>query len=446
LTLFNILGYTVVVFKTNSRRITMKKTLLLSVVASTMIMAGGDIAPVEPVVEAPAAASAWEFAGQGVVYYQTDDSVDLFDQESSAADAGIQLRATNNDVIGGIGAGFTVNGLSTLNLENSVVSGVMQMTSEAGDIDDATDGGWIGEAYLTYGIGNTSIKAGRQTLPKALSPFAFSEDWNVFANTYDAVLLVNTDISNTTLVGAWVAGNNVNSMMMSDLTDFNSLNDDNGVYMLTVQNKSITDLTLTGSWYYGADFVVDGDDINILWGDAAYNAGSFNVGVQGGQVSHDAFVDDINAFGAKIGTTFAGINAEVAYSNVNDGGLLLPQPGSGVPMGAGMFNLGGTTSALYTTTILDQLGTSSLMNFDSDKFVVKGNMDALGGNISALYANVDIAGAVTVDEFDLAYSTNITDSLGLSATYAYLNADADFQEFTADEDMNVVRLIARYNF
>ncbi len=32
----------------------MKKTLLLSVVASTMIMAGGDIAPVEPVVEAPA--------------------------------------------------------------------------------------------------------------------------------------------------------------------------------------------------------------------------------------------------------------------------------------------------------------------------------------------------------------------------------------------------------
>jgi len=34
----------------------MKKTLLLSVLASTMIMAGGDIAPVEPVVETPVAA------------------------------------------------------------------------------------------------------------------------------------------------------------------------------------------------------------------------------------------------------------------------------------------------------------------------------------------------------------------------------------------------------
>ena len=105
----------------------MKKTLLLSVVASTMIMAGGDIAPVEPVVETPAVASGWEFSGQGVVYYQTLDSDlmgggSLFDQENSQADAGIQLRATNNDVIGGLGMGFAVNGLSTLNLENYLVS------------------------------------------------------------------------------------------------------------------------------------------------------------------------------------------------------------------------------------------------------------------------------------------------------------------------------------
>jgi len=436
------------VFKTNSRRITMKKTLLLSVVASTMIMAGGDIAPVEPVVEAPAAA-AWEFSGQGVVYYQTDDSVDLFDQDSSAASAGIQLKAANSDVIGGIGAGFTVNGLSTLNLENSVVSGVMQATGNphVNDIDGFTDGGWIGEAYLTYGFGNTSIKAGRQTLPKALSPFAFSENWNVFENTYDAVLVVNTDITNTALVYAWVAGNNVNSMMLSDLTDFNSLNNADGVHMLTVQNKSISDLTLTGTWYYGIDFADGANDINILWGDAQYNAASFNLGVQGGQVSHDAFVDDITSFGAKIGTTMAGINAELAYSTVNDGGLTLAQEGGHVPMGFGAFNLGGTTSALYTTTIADQLGTSSLMNFDSDKFVVKGNMDLLGGNISALYAYTDILGGdVSVDEFDLAYATNITDNFGISATYAYLNADADYEGFSADEDVNIVRLIANYNF
>ncbi len=431
----------------------MKKTLLLSVVASTMIMAGGDIAPVEPVVEAPAAAAAWEFSGQGVVYYQTDDSVDLFDQDSSAATAGIQLKAANSDVIGGIGAGFTVNGVSTLNLENYLVSGVMQATGNphVSDVDGFTDGGWIGEAYLTYGFGNTSIKAGRQTLPKALSPFAFSESWNVFENTYDAVLAVNTDITDTALVYAFVAGNNVNSMMLSDLTDFNSLNNEDGLHMLTVQNKSISDLTLTGTWYYGTDFADGENDINILWGDAQYNAASFNLGLQGGQVSHDAFDDDITSFGAKIGTTFAGINAEVAYSTVNDGGLPLTQEGGHVPMGFGAFNLGGTTSALYTTTILDQLGTSALMNFDSDKFVVKANMDALGGNISALYANADIFGGdVNVDEFNLGYATNITDNFGISATYAYFDADAelvvDGESMYAEGDSNLVRLIANYRF
>ncbi len=60
-------------------------------------------------------------------------------------------------------------------------------------------------------------------------------------------------------------------MMMSNLTDFNSLNDDRGVYMLTAQNKSFENLTLTGSYYYGSEFIT-ADDINILWGDAHYAA------------------------------------------------------------------------------------------------------------------------------------------------------------------------------
>ncbi|MEJ2497365.1 MAG: hypothetical protein P8Y43_07835, partial [Sulfurovaceae bacterium] len=75
----------------------MKKALLLSVIASTMIMAGGDIAPVEPVVEVEAPApSGWTFTGQGVVYYQTADELgagtaprSLFDQDSSSANAGV---------------------------------------------------------------------------------------------------------------------------------------------------------------------------------------------------------------------------------------------------------------------------------------------------------------------------------------------------------------------
>jgi hypothetical protein len=62
--------------KTKTRSNTMKKTLLLSVVASTLIMAGGDIEPVAvPVVEE--VVSSWDFSGQAVVYYQTLDDADF---------------------------------------------------------------------------------------------------------------------------------------------------------------------------------------------------------------------------------------------------------------------------------------------------------------------------------------------------------------------------------
>lgn len=421
----------------------MKKTLLLSVVASTMIMAGGDIAPVEPVVEAPVEVAGWEFGGKGVIYYQTDDASapftglgatggDLFDQDTSAADAGIQLRATNNDVVAGIGAGFAVNGLATLNLENTIVSNVPQGTGNlvaGNDIDDVTDGGWIAEAYLTYGFGNTGIKAGRQTLPQSLSPFAYSENWNVFANTFDAVTVVNTTLANTTIVGGWIAGANYNAWgATNNMTDFNSLNGEDGVWMITVQNQSISNLTLTGSYYYGANMSLN-DDLSILWGDAAYDADSFGVAIQGGMVDAGVILgstSDMTAFGAKLTGKLAGFSLMGAYSTVSDGV---------------MGQLGGTTSALYTNTIIDQLQPRGM---DEDKFVVGAGIDALGGNFSAAYANVSaddmLGNSADSDEIDVAYAANLTDSLGLTAAYVYYDAD------DMADSVNLIRLIANYNF
>jgi len=429
LTFFTNFWYTTYVFKQNSRRITMKKTLLLSVVASTMIMAGGDIAPVEPVVEAPVAASAWNFAGQAVVFYETRDNnvSDVFDQASSAAQAGIRLSAVNNDVFAGIGAGVAVNGLTTLNLENFLVSDVMQGTGN-GDTDDMPDGGWISEAYLTYGMGNTSIKAGRQTLPKALFPFAYSENWNVFANTYDAVLVVNSDIADTTLVYAWVAGANQNGYgAANNITDFNSLNDSDGVHMLTAQNKSIDGLTLTGSWYYGADMFAN-DDANILWGDAQFAVAGVSVGLQGGTIMGDAVVNgsDTEAFGAQAGYDFGMFDTSVAYSYVNDGD-------------AGMFNMGGQQTALYTQMVINE----DAIAFDNDTFVVRAGVDALGGKFGAAYgmtSDNSVAG-LDYNEFDLTYTTNVFDSVDVTA--AYVNMDNDN---VLETEENLVRFVARYNF
>ncbi|SFV59831.1 hypothetical protein MNB_SV-8-54 [hydrothermal vent metagenome] len=420
----------------------MKKTLLLSVVASTMIMAGGDIAPVEPVVETPvvAEASGWDFSGQAVVYYQTRDNAvnDLFDQEASAADAGLQLRAVNKDVFAGIGAGFEVNGLSTLNLENSVVSNVPQGVGKPGDIDDMTDGGWISQAYLTYGFGNTSFKLGRQELPKALSPFAFSEGWNVFKNTFDAALVVNTDLPDTTIVYAYVYGGNHNGFGAgNDLSDFNKFNDHDGIHMLTVQNKSVEGLTLTGSYYYAPNLdQANGNDAHILWGDAKYAISDYAVALQGGYIFGDAVDNhETTSFGAKVGGNFGMFDASLAYSYVGD-----------EDMAATVTNFGGVKTPLYTQMILNQ----GVIENDSQYIKVAAGAKALGGKFGVAYgqrlaADNDILDDHNPYELDVTYKTKVfNDSTTLFA--GYVLTDADDNAVNNGDSQNMIRVWGRYNF
>ena len=421
----------------------MKKALLLSVIASTMIMAGGDIAPVEPVVEveAPAPASGWTFTGQGVVYYQTADTLgagagpndSLFDQESSSANAGVSLKAENKDIIGGLGAGVKLVGVGTLGLEEDVVSNVMQTA------DGSLNGGAITELYLTYGIGNTLVKVGRQELPKALSPLAFSENWNVFANTFEAAVVINSDIPNTTLVGAWVRSANSHI----DLGDFNkgvmNVLGDDGAFMLTAAYAADT-FNVTGTAYWLPDVITSGEDLYAAWVDAGFNVSDFKIGVQGGYISSDVFIDDTYAVGAKFGASFDPVTVNAAVTYVNDGGL-------------GVFNVGNLLAngevnqvfgdnALYTTS---PLGSNVLFNF-VDATTVSANVNvALPVGTLITLADYSSIGDYSLDgdfyEAAIAYNVALGD-LDLTAGYVYQNIDT----VAVDTDNNLIRVVARYNF
>ncbi|WP_295419409.1 hypothetical protein [Sulfurovum sp.] len=420
----------------------MKKTLLLSVVASTMIMAGGDIAPVEPVVETPvvAEASGWDFGGQGVVYYQTRDTHhdDLFEKEVSGAAAGLQVHGVNKDIFAGIGAGFEVSGISDLYLAPEVVSYLVQSANNGVNAEDLLNnrgsvdsGAEITQAYLTYAFGNTSIKLGRQQLPKALSPFAFSESWNVFKNTYDAALVVNTDLPDTTVVLANVKGAN----HVLALGNFDEVNANDGAYMLTLQNKSVENLTLTGTAYFlpnlFANLGYNKDDATILWGDAKYNMDTFNVALQGGTVMGDmvaANANDTVAFGAKVGGNFGMFDASLAYSNVNDGNL-------------GIHNVGGVKTPLYTQMILNQ----DAIRTDNDTFVARVGAEALGGKfgLAVDYTKNNATGGEDYTEVDLTYKTKVfNDSTSVFAGYVYTQQDG----VNHDDAQNMIRVWGRYNF
>lgn len=437
----------------------MKKALLLSVVASTMIMAGGDIAPA-PVVAAPAVegcADGWEFTGEAVLYYQTmsdkrggvinlpDYPVeDMFSANNSAADAGLQLAVVNKDIYGGLGAGVELSGLATLGLEDEVVTGIMQSA------DGNLNGGAFTQAYLTYGMGNTSLKVGRQQLPLALSPFAFSEDWNVFKNAFEAALIINTSLPNTTLVGAYVDGsNNHTNLQEFDAMTSSGLGstvvdgviqpaivETDGVFMITAQNNSIANLTLTGTWYMAPEALLESEDINILWADAKYKTDSFEVGLQGGTImgADDIGAEDTTAFGVMGGTTLSMFDLGLAYTSVDEGTAAIENLGTNVK------------TPLYTQMILNQ----NFIKSNSDTFMAKAGVAALGGKFGLAYSFSDIEKNVVVpadaeySELDFTYKFKYSKCTTLFAGYIF--QDFDVEDAAKDWDNSAVRLWARYNF
>ena len=408
----------------------MKKVLLLSVVASTMIMAGGDIAPVEPVIETPAVveASGWDFNGQAVLFTQTTDehgTGTMFGNASTYGAGAIQLGATNSDIFAGIGAGVEVSAIEET--QNSKTQTVLS----AGR-DSAT----VSQAYLTYGIGATSLKVGRQQLPKSLSPFAFSEDWSVFKNTFEAALVVNSSIPNTTLVYAAVTRSNGT---LGDNNNWGYINDNGSVvHMVTAQNKSIDNLTLTGSYYYAPDMVSTGNNANILWGDATYKNDSLTIGVQGGQVAPDTLATT-TAYGAKIAGNLAMFGLSAAYTSVNAGALPIYNYGTGVK------------TPLYTQSLLDQ----NQISLDSDTYKVAASTQLLGGKLTAYYLSASMGAAArnsvlypattkgtgTYTEAALMYKAKVSENTTIFAAYA--NQVDDRQ---ANDTQNFVRFWARYNF
>jgi len=461
----------------------MKKSLLLSIAASAVVFAGGDIKEVvvpETVEVKPCPTSNLKWYGQTVLYYQTAENGaavadnELFDGDVSRANAGLKLGVVGSNLADtGIGFGVEIVALGSLGLEkdgdaiavpapvgfvdggadgvvNDFVFGTMQ-TTDVGDIN----GGALTQAYLTYTAGNTTAKLGRMYLPKNLSPFAFSEKWNVFSNSFEAALLVNTDLPDTTLVGAYVArANQIGNLgAWADIAG-----NDDGALMLTAVNNSIAGLTLTGSFYFLSDIqIVAGEDAYALWGDAKFTTkmggNTINVAAQGGLLDVGA-ADSTIAYGVKAGGNFAipsfgTVALTAAYTGVdlqNAAGNLAVR------------NLGtNNKTPLYTQMVANQAfisGANSTLG-TADTFMVKAaatyDIPAIGKTtLSVGYGVTAIetgAGAELSDyeELDVIAKTKMGNATVLAA-YVNQSRDADALNAIAEVDTDIVRVWAKWNF
>ena len=370
-----------------------------------------------------------KIGGQSVIYYQTMDggSNDLFNKNGAKATAGLQLNV-NTDIGNGFGLGFQGTALNTFGLEKNLVDNTMQQGS--GDTGTAGDYFALTKAYLTKKVANTTLKMGRQELPKSLSPLAFSENWNATKNTFNAIVAINSDIQDTTLVGAFVSKANPNKfgVDMSQFTDLAAGGAEKGAYMLTAANKSVANTPITVSYYQ-----LPSTNLSALWADVqAKGLGAVNVGLQAGTIMNAGKgKSDSKALGLKVSGKTSGVDLSLAYSKVGTAGT-------------GIQNLGTMNKTpLYTQMVANQ----GFIKSGNDTFVLKAAMPLAAGKLITQYGMT--TDKTTADnnynELDLIYKFK---ALGTNMLAAYVMQKADNKTLVnnTDDTNNIIRVWSRYNF
>jgi imipenem/basic amino acid-specific outer membrane pore len=217
-------------------------------------------------------------SGDAKLFYGTSNldqvapaSDSMFGKTNSYADTALRVGVTG-DLLKGVSFGVTANAVSTLGLENNLVANTWSGAHKSG----VEDNGWMSEVWLAATMGKTTAKIGRMELD---TPLAFSESWSVAKNTFDAAVVINQDIPDTTMVGAWVGkGNGVNHLapleptssidavkdntaaagmdgFMADSGKFTTFGE-KGAYAAGLVNNSFKPLTAQ-AWYYNVGLVAD---------------------------------------------------------------------------------------------------------------------------------------------------------------------------------------------
>lgn len=362
-------------------------------------------------------------SGDAKVYYSTSDegtasNNDLFDQSTSAADTALRLGVTG-DLLKGVSFGVTGYAVSTLGLENNLVSNTWTGAhgSSAGTV--VQDQAWIGELWLATTVGKTTAKAGRMELD---TPLVYSEKWSIVPNTFTGAVLINQDLPDTTLVAAWVGqGNGINAARnnggidnnssgvgidgyMGAGADFGKFNE-SGAYAVAAINNSFKPLTAQ-AWYYNVSAIAD-----AFWLQADIDCSlvkGVKIGAQYAKMDPKgrlATLDDSSAYAFKLGYEgIENLKVSAAYSNADDKGTLKIA-------NVATNNLDTAESKLYTET------------FWNRGWV--GRADAQSWNAKASYDLKEIAkfcASYTSSEVDK--TNNELDEVALSATKSFGPLDA----------------------
>jgi len=340
-----------------------------------------------------------KISGEAKIWYQTNNSdanKHIFDSENSWMDAGFRLSYQTGSYKG-----------VTANLGFFVVDDLWGNENYANRTMVGRDNGdtktYLGEATLSYTYANTVATVGRMNIK---SPLINSDGWMIFPNNFEAYMITNTDIPDTTVVGAFVA----EERRRTD-EQFKEFYDE-GVVMLGAVNKSIPDTALTAYIYHTGDDTRNG---NLANQDFKTTAGYLEAKTKVGPLGlaaqylvldpHSSGDHSTQAVGGKISTKVGEYNLYMAYTNVSDGFWR-----------ASKLSDNQTKTPLYTATIS---------------------------------GDGDVAGRPNTDSFAIAASTKVMEDLEMTAKYAYYSYDDSKYYYgapssTTDGDGTTYELLSKY--
>ena len=349
------------------------------------------------------------------LYYETVDhdypnAPDLFDQDASSGQALVQIGTQGNfNSCWGYGVEYSV--ADTLGLENNLVSNTrMGASPQDGTILDTQD--WLSQAYITFrgcgtALDKTTFKIGRQYLD---TPLAFTETWNLAPNSFDAIVAMNSDIQNVTVVGAYIGkGNGIFGRVTKGQQFTNYVVD--GAYALGLLTNFGVPVNV---WYYNVLKIAD-----AWWADTKIDLGPAKLGLQYGNMSPKGSGDDSSGGAVSLSGSVAGFNLMAAYSKMDDDGALAL-----ANTATGFKKTKLATAGIYT----DGTGVA-IPGSKAYKFKVSTKTPI--GKLTAQYVSCenDSAtntafqnGMTNVDEVDLVLGTKV---LGINTKLIYINRDVD---------------------
>lgn len=341
----------------------------------------------------------------------------------------------------------------------------------------------LGQAYVVGSFGKTTVKVGRQQID---TPLTGSDDTRMVPNLFEAVLVIDTDVRDTTLIGGYVsrmagldslsdksAKTTFQSMSRSALGGLadTSVNHkavgDKGVYAAAAVNSSIKNLTLQVWEYYAADVLnavyLQADYKLGLGKDMALNLAGQFYNMQGIGATKNLLKDnslgkiDYSVYGGKasLETPF-GLTPYVAYNKVgeqkdNGGGTYVFGAWGGYPEFAGaeeiwLNSFGSATSGAVRTGATSGTNGAQVWKVGANYSLEKVGLGTR--TISLAYTSFDLKNKYNSNTdrdtsvLDVAYTCTGALVKNLDAKLVFESTDSKDNTI----DRKVYKVVLNYNF